>query len=159
MQTLKHNCQVLTIQTNIAFLGGNIRRVESSKVQFEKEIFLGQSVQDIASALGAPSKVFYKSEDKMRIHSPNAHRSATDSKSDYFFNYFTLGIVSVYQVYNFLILLSALLKHTRSEYQLHFNILFWLQGRALRRKDTFGEKTRPAHKLPGPLQLQHVPPL
>jgi hypothetical protein len=42
---------------------------------------------------GAPSEVFYKSEDKMRIHTPNALRRDTDTKSDYFFNYFTLGLV------------------------------------------------------------------
>lgn len=65
------------------------------KVQFEREVLLGHSAQDVASALGSPSRVFYKSEDKMRIHSPNAHRKIAATRSDYFFNYFTLGLVSI----------------------------------------------------------------
>jgi len=44
------------------------------------------------SAIGAPSRVFYKSEDKMKIHSPNAHRKAAALRSDYFFNYFLMGL-------------------------------------------------------------------
>lgn len=61
---------------------GGIRRI----VRF------GDSVQDVLSALGAPSRVFYKSEDKMKIHSPNAHRRKMALKSDYFYNYFTFGL-------------------------------------------------------------------
>ena len=45
------------------------------------------------SAVGAPNRIFYKSEDKMKIHSPNAHRKASLLKSDYFYNYFTFGMV------------------------------------------------------------------
>ena len=59
-----------------------------------KEIRFGDSVQDVTSAIGAPSRVFYKSEDKMKIHSPNAHRKSAALKSDYFYNYFTMGMVS-----------------------------------------------------------------
>jgi hypothetical protein len=44
--------------------------------------------------LGAPNRVFYKSEDKMKIHSPNAHRKSAALKSDYFYNYFLIGMVS-----------------------------------------------------------------
>lgn len=44
-------------------------------------------------ALGAPSRVFYKSEDKMKIH--NAHARKATTRSDFFFNYFTLGLVCV----------------------------------------------------------------
>lgn len=72
--------------------GGHSRRIDSTKLEFEKEILLGDSTQDVATALGAPSRVFYKSEDKMRIHSPHAHRRVTQRRSDYFLNYFTLGI-------------------------------------------------------------------
>lgn len=76
------------------FLATNMRVIDSVKVQLEREILLGQTAQDVATVLGAPSKVFYKSEDKMRIHSSNAHRKTTTAiKSDYFFNYFTLGMV------------------------------------------------------------------
>ena len=59
-----------------------------------KDVLFGDSVQDVISAIGAPARIFYKSEDKMKIHSPNAHRKAATQKSDYFYNYFTLGFVS-----------------------------------------------------------------
>lgn len=36
--------------------------------------------------------MFFKSEDKMKIHSPSAHRRVQSKRSDFFFNYFTLGI-------------------------------------------------------------------
>ena len=62
---------------------------------FQKTIKFGDSVQDVMSAVGAPNRIFYKSEDKMKIHSPNAHRKASQLKSDYFYNYFTFGMVSV----------------------------------------------------------------
>jgi len=58
----------------------------------KKSIRFGDSVQDVMSAVGAPNRIFYKSEDKMKIHSPNAHRMASLLKSDYFYNYFTFGI-------------------------------------------------------------------
>jgi len=58
----------------------------------KKSIRFGDSVQDVMSAVGAPNRIFYKSEDKMKIHSPNAHRKASLLKSDYFYNYFTFGI-------------------------------------------------------------------
>jgi len=47
------------------------------------------------STLGCPSKVFYKAEDKMKIHSPVAVKTTGGHWTDYFFNYSTLGVVSV----------------------------------------------------------------
>jgi hypothetical protein len=60
-----------------------------------RDVLFDDSAQDVISALGAPARVFFKSEDKMKIHSPNAHRKAATQKSDYFYNYFTLGFVSI----------------------------------------------------------------
>ena len=40
-------------------------------------------------------RIYYKSEDKMKIHSPNAHKKAAVQKSDFFYNYFTMGFVSL----------------------------------------------------------------
>jgi hypothetical protein len=31
----------------------------------------------------------------MKIHSPNAHRKSAALKSDYFYNYFLIGMVSI----------------------------------------------------------------
>ena len=51
-------------------------------------------LKDVGSGLGCPSKIFYKSEDKMKIHSPDAHKMVRSRNSDYFYNYSTLGVVS-----------------------------------------------------------------
>ena len=59
-----------------------------------RDVMFGDTPQEVVSALGAPARVFFKAEDKMKIHSPNAHRKAAAQKSDYFYNYFTLGFVS-----------------------------------------------------------------
>ena len=62
-----------------------------------RDVLFGDSVQDVVSALGAPARIYYKSEDKMKIHSPNAHKKAAVQKSDFFYNYFTMGFVSLYE--------------------------------------------------------------
>lgn len=56
-----------------------------------RDVLFDDSAQDVISSLGAPARIFFKSEDKMKIHSPNAHRKTATQKSDYFYNYFTLG--------------------------------------------------------------------
>ncbi|XP_055547069.1 PHAF1 protein CG7083 [Wyeomyia smithii] len=71
---------------------GSPRALEAKKQCLTREIIFGDSCQDVASNLGAPSRVFFKSEDKMKIHSPSAHRRVQSKRSDFFFNYFTLGI-------------------------------------------------------------------
>lgn len=71
---------------------GSPRALEPRKQCLTREIMFGDSCQDVASNLGAPSRVFFKSEDKMKIHSPSAHRRVQSKRSDFFFNYFTLGI-------------------------------------------------------------------
>eukprot|EP01135_Chromosphaera_perkinsii_P007843 Nk52_evm35s1020 gene=Nk52_evmTU35s1020 len=67
----------------------------------------GDSCEDVLSLLGAPSKVFYKLEDKMKIHSGSGNDNAmpqalvgkgsgegsgVSNCSDYFYNYFDFGI-------------------------------------------------------------------
>lgn len=60
------------------------------------QVLFGDTCEDVLSALGAPSRVFYKAEDKMRIHSPHAHKRDKTRRSDFFYNYFTLGLVSMF---------------------------------------------------------------
>ncbi|XP_065307361.1 phagosome assembly factor 1 isoform X1 [Dermacentor albipictus] len=55
-------------------------------------VYFGDSVQDVVWALGSPNKVFYKEEDKMKIHAQDSHRLLAARASDYFYNYFTLGM-------------------------------------------------------------------
>lgn len=119
------------IKLSLSAVGTTQRRIDSSKLQFDREVLMGHSAQDVASQLGAPSKIFYKSEDKMRIHSPNAHRRVTASRSDYFFNYFTLGMDVLFDARSHLV--KKIVLHTnypghynfnmynRCEFQLHIN--------------------------------------
>lgn len=71
---------------------GSVRVLEPRKQSMVREVLFGDSVQDVVSNLGAPNRVFFKSEDKMKIHSPSAHRRVQTKRSDFFFNYFTLGV-------------------------------------------------------------------
>lgn len=65
-------------------------RVSAGQPSPTKSVLFGASCQSVLSTLGAPNRVFYKSEDKMKIH--NAKRQKGITHSDYFFNYFTLGL-------------------------------------------------------------------
>ncbi|XP_014663843.1 PREDICTED: UPF0183 protein C16orf70 homolog isoform X2 [Priapulus caudatus] len=71
---------------------GVVKISELRKHTVECTAMFGSSCEDILATLGCPSKVFYKAEDKMKIHSPGAHRLVRSRNSDYFYNYFTLGI-------------------------------------------------------------------
>lgn len=64
-------------------------RNNSQQKQINKTINFGASCQSVLSAIGAPNRIFYKSEDKMKIH--NIRRNMRILHSDYFFNYFNLG--------------------------------------------------------------------
>jgi len=82
----------LTLEPNTGEVGRSSFPSTSSLESIKKTIKFGDGVQDVMSAVGAPNRIFYKSEDKMKIHSPNAHRKASLLKSDYFYNYFTFGM-------------------------------------------------------------------
>jgi len=68
--------------------------VKISKGLFFKKrncwLYFGSSTQDVLSLLGPPSQVYFKQEDKLKIHSAGPY--AGTSCSDYFYNYFVLGI-------------------------------------------------------------------
>lgn len=74
------------------FTEGSGLPLEPRRQTFVREIFFGDSCQDVATALGAPNAIFFKCEDKMRIHSTNINRDLEMKRSDIFFNYHTLGI-------------------------------------------------------------------
>ena len=84
----------MTLEPNMGEVARSSYPVRNShQDHIKRPIRFGDSVQDVMSAVGAPSRIFYKSEDKMKIHSPNAHRKSASLKSDYFYNYFTMGMV------------------------------------------------------------------
>jgi hypothetical protein len=103
-------------------LGSQVSQVlEPRRQTTVAELRFGSTTEDVLSLLGAPSRVFYKvfltlinklmykniffglrmliffkDEDKMRIHSPHAHRREPAPFSDYFYNYFTLGLDALF---------------------------------------------------------------
>ncbi|KAK5967619.1 hypothetical protein GCK32_020451, partial [Trichostrongylus colubriformis] len=64
---------------------------ELELVKITRTISFGDSVARVLSALGAPSKVFYKSEDKMSIHRGGC-KETLSPQPHFFFNYFSMGL-------------------------------------------------------------------
>ncbi|XP_064467360.1 phagosome assembly factor 1-like [Ornithodoros turicata] len=77
---------LLTEAFEVSRLSGPVQKNLIRTIKF------GDTVQDIVAALGSPNKVFYKEEDKMKIHAQNSHKLLTSRSSDYFYNYFNLGM-------------------------------------------------------------------
>ncbi|PAV67529.1 hypothetical protein WR25_06688 [Diploscapter pachys] len=66
---------------------------ELELVDLVKEIRFGDPVSSVLLALGAPSKVYYKSEDKMSIHEYSSKkRFCLQNVPHFFFNYLSMGI-------------------------------------------------------------------
>ncbi|ETN85749.1 hypothetical protein NECAME_06262 [Necator americanus] len=68
---------------------------ELELVEVSRTISFGDTVAKVLSALGAPSKVFYKSEDKMSIHRGGC-KETLSPQPHFFFNYFSMGLVSLF---------------------------------------------------------------
>lgn len=69
-----------------------VRELEPRQRSVARDVLFGDTCQVVARNLGAPNQIFYKSEDKMRIHEPNASGRPLAKCNDFFFNYYTLGI-------------------------------------------------------------------
>uniref|UniRef100_A0A8C5H5A6 Uncharacterized protein n=1 Tax=Gouania willdenowi TaxID=441366 RepID=A0A8C5H5A6_GOUWI len=103
--------------------GCGVGVMADSKVKvFEKNIYFGNSCQDVLAALGSPHKVFYKSEDKMKIHSPSPHKQIPSKCNDYFFNYFTLGVDILFDSTSHLV--KKFVLHTNFPGHYNFNIYY-----------------------------------
>lgn len=54
------------------------------------------SLQDVLSVIGSPNSVYYKTDDKIKIHSPTPTASSSQraqDKSDFYYNYVNFGMV------------------------------------------------------------------
>ncbi|MDP2436113.1 MAG: hypothetical protein Q8P67_10245 [archaeon] len=60
----------------------------------QKTVTFQSSVQDVLTAIGSPDKVFFKDTESLQLHldQPEASCHSASVSSDYFFNYFALGI-------------------------------------------------------------------
>ncbi|XP_049578787.1 phagosome assembly factor 1 isoform X1 [Syngnathus scovelli] len=93
---------------------------DAKVMSFERKIYFGDCCQKVLGALGSPHKVFYKSEDKMKIHSPSPHKEVTSKCNDYFFNYFTLGVDILFDSTTHLV--KKFVLHTNYPGHYNFNI-------------------------------------
>eukprot|EP01102_Stenamoeba_stenopodia_P013205 TRINITY_DN4255_c0_g1_i1.p1 TRINITY_DN4255_c0_g1~~TRINITY_DN4255_c0_g1_i1.p1 ORF type:complete len:382 (-),score=69.32 TRINITY_DN4255_c0_g1_i1:122-1267(-) len=84
----------------------------SEGVYFTKRdcfINFNSSTQDVVSDLGPPDKIYFKEQDKMKIHLPGSQNGTKGT--EYFYNYFSLGIDILFDVN----------KHTVKKIILHSN--------------------------------------
>uniref|UniRef100_A0A131YG90 Uncharacterized protein n=1 Tax=Rhipicephalus appendiculatus TaxID=34631 RepID=A0A131YG90_RHIAP len=109
--TLGVRLTLLTEAYETSRLSGPIQKKLTRSVHF------GDSVQDVVWALGSPNKVFYKEEDKMKIHAQDSHRLLAARASDYFYNYFTLGMDVLFDAQRHVVKKIVL----QSNYPGHFN--------------------------------------
>lgn len=109
--TLGVRLTLLTEAYETSRLSGPIQKKLTRCVHF------GDSVQDVVWALGSPNKVFYKEEDKMKIHAQDSHRLLAARASDYFYNYFTLGMDVLFDAQRHVVKKIVL----QSNYPGHFN--------------------------------------
>uniref|UniRef100_A0A1I7WS19 Pecanex-like protein n=1 Tax=Heterorhabditis bacteriophora TaxID=37862 RepID=A0A1I7WS19_HETBA len=83
--------ELIELNKTIAFGDSVARR---SFIMFITHRLITSLLKTVMSALGAPSKVFYKSEDKMSIHR-GANKETLNPLPHFFFNYFSMGLVSL----------------------------------------------------------------
>ncbi|XP_067652292.1 phagosome assembly factor 1-like isoform X2 [Haliotis asinina] len=99
---------------------GTGKLLDPRKRPIERIVRFGDSCQDVISALGCPSKVFYKSEDKMKIHSPEAHKRVRSRSADFFYNYFTMGVDLLFDANSYLV--KKFILHTNFPGHYNFNM-------------------------------------
>eukprot|EP01029_Cantina_marsupialis_P017900 TRINITY_DN4042_c0_g1_i2.p1 TRINITY_DN4042_c0_g1~~TRINITY_DN4042_c0_g1_i2.p1 ORF type:complete len:394 (-),score=55.08 TRINITY_DN4042_c0_g1_i2:33-1214(-) len=59
----------------------------------KQTLHLGDSLQRLASVLGPPDKIFWKTQNKLNIHSkPDSAKRSRAPPFDFFYNYFSLGV-------------------------------------------------------------------
>ncbi|CAG5958496.1 unnamed protein product, partial [Menidia menidia] len=121
VDVLRDGAGPLGLRLRVRTAGCGPGAMADAKVRsLERSIFFGDSCQDVLGALGAPHKVFYKSEDKMKIHSPSPHKQVPSKCNDYFFNYFTLGLDILFDSSTHLV--KKFVLHTNYPGHYNFNI-------------------------------------
>uniref|UniRef100_A0A3B5MBC4 Phagosome assembly factor 1 n=1 Tax=Xiphophorus couchianus TaxID=32473 RepID=A0A3B5MBC4_9TELE len=121
VDVLRDGAGPLGLKLRLLTAGSGLGVMADAKVRYvERSIFFGDSCQDVLGTLGSPHKVFYKSEDKMKIHSPSPHKQVPSKCNDYFFNYFTLGVDILFDSTTHLV--KKFVLHTNFPGHYNFNI-------------------------------------
>jgi len=110
----------------LAPTNSNCLYFEEISVQIGRGIFFSSrkcaldfhsSTQDVLTILGPPSRVFFKEEDKMKIHTTSYSGL---SCADYFYNYFSLGIDILFDIDTHLV--KKFILHTNFPSHQEFNL-------------------------------------
>ncbi|CAI2306108.1 unnamed protein product [Caenorhabditis sp. 36 PRJEB53466] len=93
VEAIWENGSIVGLSIQFDTQNGRIVDGEFEVSTYTRQIFFGDSVSDVQCDLGAPSKVFYRSDDKMKIHR-GLHKETLYGPPNFFFNYFSMGLVS-----------------------------------------------------------------
>ena len=88
--------------------------------------------------IGSPNNVYYKTDDKIKIHNPsptNSSNQRSQDKSDFYYNYVNFGMVI-------------------SRVRLVNKCMFLFAGYLVRRAKSYSEEIHPAHELSVPLPVR-----
>lgn len=109
------------ISLNLTTVGTD-KELRIKKEAMKKTIKFGDTVQDVLSEIGSPCQTFFKSEDKMIIHSSQTDKYRSLTHSDYFFNYITLGLDILFDGNNHVA--KKFILHTNHPNHYNFNIYY-----------------------------------
>jgi hypothetical protein len=66
---------------------------------FFLKFFFSYLFEDVLSVIGSPNNVYYKTDDKIKIHNPsptNSSSQRSQDKSDFYYNYVNFGMVGLF---------------------------------------------------------------
>uniref|UniRef100_A0A8R1HHE3 Uncharacterized protein n=1 Tax=Caenorhabditis japonica TaxID=281687 RepID=A0A8R1HHE3_CAEJA len=91
VEAIWENGQIVGLDVQFDAQNGSVVDNEFDVETYTRQIYFGDSVSDVQTILGAPSKVFYRSDDKMKIHR-GLHKETLYGPPNFFFNYFVMGL-------------------------------------------------------------------
>ncbi|GMR55855.1 hypothetical protein PMAYCL1PPCAC_26050, partial [Pristionchus mayeri] len=83
-------CFLFTTEDKVKMATRSATANDYELVTLKRNVAFGDHVTQVLATLGAPSKVFYKSDDKMSIHKGRA-KETVEPQPHFFFNYFSMG--------------------------------------------------------------------
>lgn len=87
-----------------------------------RDVNFGDSCQDVQSLIGSPSGMYFKNEDKMRIHSARGSKQLHQLASDYFFNYTNYGMDILFDARTHQV--KKVIMHTNFPNHFNFNLYY-----------------------------------
>ena len=96
---LAHTSKPYDLDDHIDYLDGTVHFDDTCQVCSLKQYFYKTSylfLKDVLSIIGSPNSVYYKTDDKIKIHNLSLSSSVSQrarDKSDFYYNYVNYGLV------------------------------------------------------------------